>query len=953
MKKKLILFAVLIGILYLWEIIFFDVKPLRIKESPQNPMVSVVLPTYNRATLLSRAMESILNQTFKDFELIIIDDGSSDQTIDIVRSYQRFDSRIRLLRNKYNCGISCARNKGNAAARGKYIVIMDSDDMAMPELLQEEVSFMEAHPEITMAYPQKIPLRKAGKQEAIQIYPVMWLLVTNAPWNVGNIFRRNFIQKHHIRYNEQMIATEDYDFWAQMLIAGGRFAAIPQKLVAFRNHHTNNSQYYIEMQKNTWKTAHKLLDFFKVPQDIRADKCLTAKFVASLKQNSFSKEDIETYLPFICQSSQEEKPIFSIIISTYNYANYLPKAIESVIKSHMASLELIIVDDGSMDKTADILKTYAQKDQRIKIITQKNKGLSAARNRALKEAKGRYVWFVDADDWIEADALNELYLKASSNDLDIVSFYTRNMDLKNKPIPSDKWNVLPEAVMNIKKPWFTVDDLGVNAILSYPEVSGKNIYRRQFLIDHQILFPENVYFEDNVFFTEALFQRAKIGIIPKVFYNKRLHERQITAHREKYFDSSAQLPMLIYKRIIKAYPQSTKIRPLFDSYFQLALSRYKNLSEADKAYFKKDLIRLLRWLEQQGKEVFWERKKEILKAVLAEETEKNKKEKMLLKKASVVVWDRLNNKNFDKGDPHFPGMTGLVSLFRDKGFDLKPQSIHSPRESDLILSMITPSYFLPAPQNAHKSYLWMLETPVSLNVLPSLAVRKRFHKIFTWSPEAIDNQQIYQVFIPYSFKGMDWYVFEKQKPILLAFVATYWNTTYDKFLNPHKATYAQRAAFVQWYLENEPDNFYLYGANWNKFVSSLNEKGKNAFKKHYKGSVADKIQAISQAKFVLAYENAIANGYISEKIFDAMKAGSVPVYFGAPDVKKYIPSNCFIDGSQFDSVESLHRYLKNMSEANYHTYQNHIKEFIRHFHRTPFEAENVYKRITKLIFETN
>jgi glycosyltransferase involved in cell wall biosynthesis len=103
----------------------------------KNPTVSVILPTYNRAKLIDRAIKSVLGQTYQDFELIIVDDGSNDNTKDVVNSFD--DKRIRYVWHKENKGANAARNTGIAMARGKYVAFQDSDDEWLPEKLEKQM----------------------------------------------------------------------------------------------------------------------------------------------------------------------------------------------------------------------------------------------------------------------------------------------------------------------------------------------------------------------------------------------------------------------------------------------------------------------------------------------------------------------------------------------------------------------------------------------------------------------------------------------------------------------------------------------------------------------------------------------------------------------------------------------------------------------------------------------
>ena len=113
-----------------------------------NPKISVLMPAYNTEKYISEAIESILNQTFKDFEFIIIDDGSTDRTWDIIQEYEKKDDRIVALRNVKNLGIPTNRNKLVSMAKGKYIVWQDSDDISLPYRIEKQYNFMEKNPEI-------------------------------------------------------------------------------------------------------------------------------------------------------------------------------------------------------------------------------------------------------------------------------------------------------------------------------------------------------------------------------------------------------------------------------------------------------------------------------------------------------------------------------------------------------------------------------------------------------------------------------------------------------------------------------------------------------------------------------------------------------------------------------------------------------------------------------------
>lgn len=113
-----------------------------------SPLVSVIMATYNRAHLISYAIESILNQTFADFEFIIVDDGSTDATQSILKKYARQDKRIKLLQHK-NQGAAFSRNRAMHSTQGEYIALMDDDDISMPARLTKQLAFLQTHPDLS------------------------------------------------------------------------------------------------------------------------------------------------------------------------------------------------------------------------------------------------------------------------------------------------------------------------------------------------------------------------------------------------------------------------------------------------------------------------------------------------------------------------------------------------------------------------------------------------------------------------------------------------------------------------------------------------------------------------------------------------------------------------------------------------------------------------------------
>lgn len=248
---------------------------------PPAQTVSVVMPVYNREKLVARAIDSILAQTFTNFELIIVDDGSTDSTADVLKDYAARDKRIRILTHSQNKGIAHARNTGLFAARGKYIAPMDSDDYALPNRLAKTVLFLEQHPGVVAVtgkislFQNQLPTVPAEESSYNNAYTLEYfpgyknaeLLFENLFQNIASLYRKNFVLKNHIAYNTTFIAAEDYDFWLQFIKHNGVLASIKETLSYIHQHTSNSDEYYQAMKENSKQIHKQVFSWFFTPSD--------------------------------------------------------------------------------------------------------------------------------------------------------------------------------------------------------------------------------------------------------------------------------------------------------------------------------------------------------------------------------------------------------------------------------------------------------------------------------------------------------------------------------------------------------------------------------------------------------------------------------------------------------------------------------------------------------------
>lgn len=198
------------------------------------PKVSIVLPVYNVATHIQGTIESLLRQTFQDFELLVLDDCSTDDTIAQVSAI--VDSRLQLIRNPKNLGRAGTDNAALAHVRGEYIAKMDGDDICYPERLAKQVAYLDAHPEVNIVGSF---MQNFGSSTYLNRYPAnpadtqVLTLFTLPTGNPSTMMRASIFTELGMRYDTQLRQTEDYDFCARY-IRQLRIATIQEPLVKYR-----------------------------------------------------------------------------------------------------------------------------------------------------------------------------------------------------------------------------------------------------------------------------------------------------------------------------------------------------------------------------------------------------------------------------------------------------------------------------------------------------------------------------------------------------------------------------------------------------------------------------------------------------------------------------------------------------------------------------------------------
>ncbi len=264
----------------------------------KNDLITVIMPCYNTERYINQAIESILNQTYKNFELIVIDDGSNDKTYDLAREYERKDNRVKVLKNKNSKGIAGAMNTGLDLAKGKYITRMDSDDLSKPERLMKQYKFLCENKEYNACSVNIYAIDKKGKRKSETLFkniknlPKEWIMIYDNPVpNAPIMYSSNIIKKNNLKFDEKLKTAEDYSFLSNYIINGGKITMLEESLYEYRYHNTNisKSNYFITVENSI-----KVVDnYIKTMTDISVSKSYYYFTVFKQKDDTKQKKDIK------------------------------------------------------------------------------------------------------------------------------------------------------------------------------------------------------------------------------------------------------------------------------------------------------------------------------------------------------------------------------------------------------------------------------------------------------------------------------------------------------------------------------------------------------------------------------------------------------------------------------------------------------------------------------------
>lgn len=263
------------------------------------PEITVLLPAYNASDVISEAIESILNQSFENFEFLIINDGSTDNTLDIIQSYAKKDTRIRIL-NQNNMGLIATLNRGLATSSAKFVARMDADDISLPNRLQLQLDTIKNNPKISVC-GSSIEIIETNEKSIKETAPnkIKAISIFASPLVHPSVL----MNKHDVLsvggYSPHALHAEDYDLWDRMISRGFQLSNTKEICLKYRlNIHKSRQNYSVQMAHTTYMIYRRILNrigIFPSEHDI----ILHSVCAYSRQEPSWKVRQVKKWLDFL------------------------------------------------------------------------------------------------------------------------------------------------------------------------------------------------------------------------------------------------------------------------------------------------------------------------------------------------------------------------------------------------------------------------------------------------------------------------------------------------------------------------------------------------------------------------------------------------------------------------------------------------------------------------------
>ena len=556
-------------------------------ESLKQPIVSVIMPVYNGETYLRQCLDSVVNQTLKEIEIICVDDGSSDRSVEILKEYAAKDERVMVLQQA-NAGAGAARNNGLSKASGKYLSFLDSDDFFETDMLEKAVEKIAADRADFVVFRcdhylnDTNTFKKAAytlKKQTLPPYtPFNFRQITDnvfkafVGWAWDKVYDREFVMKHNLKFQEQR-TSNDMLFVFSALVLAKRITYLDTVLAHQRR---NNGESLSNTREKSWFCFYNAL---KALRDVLKEKGLYEelkkdfvnyavhfslwnlntitgecyeKLYTKLHEEWFrelevtghdedyfyNKEECKQLADILSYDFKEYNTKISVVIPVYNAEKYIRQCLESILTKQNISLEVICVDDCSTDGTPAILKEYEEKYENVRVIrNETNLYAGTCRNKGLMAAKGQYVHFLDADDYVVDNVYEKLYTLAKENDLDWLKTTSEGFDDETGEILENPRYSMEKMYEGFFGTLLDFQHFPKKFMDHMAVVPWNGIYKRHFLLEENIRFNSLFCVNDRSFFVDTCVKGKRMMIAKEKIVRHRMNvSDSLVMKRARHFD---------------------------------------------------------------------------------------------------------------------------------------------------------------------------------------------------------------------------------------------------------------------------------------------------------------------------------------------------------------------------------------------------------------------------------
>ncbi len=526
------------------------------KTEIKNPKVVVIMPVYNGSNYMREAIDSALNQTYKNVEVVVINDGSTDggKTDAIAKSY---GDKIKYF-VKENGGVSSALNFGikyiQDNYKDAYFCWLSHDDKYTPEKIEKEVKALKGHNKTTVVFSNFSLFDDKGtifaathSEERIKedqfkgIYPVLKGMV-----NGDTILVHQDVFNKCGYFDEVNTNAADYRMWLKVF-AEFDHVFLKEPLSLYRIHDqqdTVKSPTYNEESDNFWLTAIDEIDDKKAKSWGVTLFKLYADLYIQMKNAGFNKAAAKAY-DLAKKRFTKDQPSVSVLMPSYNSEKYLESSVNSLLSSDLGDFELIIIDDNSSDNTVKVAESLTEKDFRIKVIKNpRNEGVAVSLNTGLDKMRGKYITRLDSDDTMLPSRLLKQFLLLESGKYD---FCATNINLIH-----ENGNLF--STKTYRKTFAPARFL---AVFTNPVPNATIMYRADIINKNHLRFDNHTVAEDYCFLLSYL-GYGDGTMIDEGLYNYRIREDSLFHDNlgsalEKSFEFCKDYAKTTYKDIADSY----------------------------------------------------------------------------------------------------------------------------------------------------------------------------------------------------------------------------------------------------------------------------------------------------------------------------------------------------------------------------------------------------------------